>query len=93
MLKVDKLLCINKFKILIFLEKLYKSREIPNELYYLVETFIKKAKKWLGWSTTGNAEASPEFFRGGNRGVTARKAPTQGVRWAKAQRTVVKFHF
>ena len=33
------------FKILIFLEELYKSREIPDELYYLVETFIKKAKK------------------------------------------------
>ena len=33
------------FKILIFLEELYKSREIPDELYYLVETFIKKAKQ------------------------------------------------
>ena len=33
------------YKILIFLEELYKSREIPDELYYLVETFIKKSQK------------------------------------------------
>ena len=32
------------FKILIFLEELYKPREIPDELYYLLETFIKKPK-------------------------------------------------
>ena len=50
----------NIFKILIFLEELYKSREIPDELYYLVETFIKKAKNGLdGGLCTGNAEASP----------------------------------
>ena len=30
---------------MIFLEELYKSREISDELYYIVETFIKKAKK------------------------------------------------
>ena len=35
------------FKNLIFLEGLGKSREIPNELYYLVETFIKKLKNGL----------------------------------------------
>ena len=35
------------FKILIVLEELYKSRENPDELYYLVETFIKKAKNCL----------------------------------------------
>ena len=44
------------FKIFIFLEELYKSTEIPDALYYLVETL-------LGWRTTGNAEASPGFFR------------------------------
>ena len=30
-----------------FLEELYNSWEIPDELYYLVETYIKKANKWL----------------------------------------------
>ena len=32
------------YRILIFMEELYKSREIPDELYYLVEKFIKKPK-------------------------------------------------
>ena len=34
-------------KISIFLEKPYKSREIPDEFYYLVEKFIKKLKNGL----------------------------------------------
>ena len=33
----------NILKISIFLERPYKSREIPDEFYYLVEKFIKKA--------------------------------------------------
>ena len=44
----------NYWKICIFLEGSYKSREIPGEFYYLVETFIKKAQKWLRWRTIGN---------------------------------------
>ena len=72
------------FKILIFLEELYKSREIPDELYYLVETFIKKAKKLLRWRTTGNFEASPGFFSGRLSGhLNSITRPLQGVRSSK----------
>ena len=57
------------YRILIFLEEMYKSREIPDELYYLVvEKFIKKPKMAI-------------------------MLPPQGVRGAKAPRTVAKFHF
>ena len=35
----------NYLKIWLFLEVPYKSREIPDEFYYLVETFFKKGQK------------------------------------------------
>ena len=72
------------FKILIFLEDLYKSREIPHELYYIVETFIKKAQNGLDGGLLEMQRRRQNFF-GGLSGHL--KAITEGPR------TVVKFHF
>ena len=52
------------FKILIFLEELYKSREIPDELYYVVETFIKKAKNCLAGGLLEMQRRGQDFFVG-----------------------------
>ena len=54
-------------------------RWIPDEFYYLVETFVKKLKKWLRWRTTGNADASPGFSSEGPPGhLTAITSPCRG---------------
>ena len=54
------------FKILIFLEELYKSREIPDELYYQVETFIKKSKIGLDGGLLEMQRRGQDLFGGGD---------------------------
>ena len=49
---------------LIFLEELYKSRQILDELYYLVETFIKKAKNRLDGGLLEMQRRRQDFFGG-----------------------------
>ena len=45
--KISEFFRKNYFKIFKFLEPLYISREISDEIYYRVEKYIKKAQKWL----------------------------------------------
>ena len=52
------------FKSLIFLEELYKSREIPGEIYYRVDPFIKKAKKGLDGGLLEIQRRRRDFFGG-----------------------------
>ena len=66
---------------MIFLEELYKSIEISDELCYIVETFIKKAKKLFDGGLLEMEGRRQHFFRGGLSGhLKAIKRPSQGVR-------------
>ena len=66
------------FKIFIFLEELYKSREIPDEVYYLVETFIKKAKNCLDGGLLEMQRRRQDFFGGTLRPLKGYHAPPAG---------------
>ena len=65
------------FKILIFLEELYKYREIPDELYYLVETFIKNGLDGVQLEMQKHRQV---FFGGLSGHLKAITRPPQGVR-------------
>ena len=63
------------FKILIFMEELYKYREIPDELYYLVETFIKNGLDGLQLEMQKHRQV---FFGGTLRPLKGYHAPPSG---------------
>ena len=64
---------------MIFLEELYKSREISDELYYIVETFIKKAKKnGLDGGLLEMQRRGQDFFGGTLRPLKCYHAPPAG---------------
>ena len=61
-----------------FLEEMYKSREIPDELYYLVEKFIKKAKNGLDGGLLEMQMRRQDFFGGTLRPLKGYHAPPAG---------------
>ena len=64
---------------MIFLEELYKSIEISDELCYIVETFIKKAKKLFDGGLLEMEGRRQHFFRGGLSGhLKAMTRPRRG---------------